>query len=177
MTAWTLLIASLNVIILVVSRPRITEVNQEEITKHAVVQGTQTEILYGIFGVKTAGVEQMMYQRWLGQFKDLIKAYRKKESFLNYINTFAGALAIVAPLMILWIGANQVVTGEISLGGLIAFYSISGQFFSLSNSIVNTANAFILTESYLRRVQDVLDAPPEVTSKDAHSIGFAQGRN
>ncbi len=175
MTAWTLLIASLNVILLVVSRPRINEVNQEEITKHAVVQGTQTEILYGIFGVKTAGVEQMMYQRWLGQFKDLIKAYRKKEIFLNYINTFAGALAIVAPLMILWIGANQVVTGKISLGGLIAFYSISGQFFSLSNSIVHTASAFILTESYLRRIQDVLDAPPEVTSENAIRLDSLKG--
>lgn len=176
MTGWVLLIASINIIILLVSRPRITEANQEEITKHALVQGSQTEILYGIFGVKTAGVEKMMYQRWLNQFQGLIQAYRRKESILNYVNTLTGALTIFAPLLLLWIGVNQVVAGVISLGGLIAFYSISTQFFSLSNSIVNTANAFILTESYLRRVQDVLDAPPEITSKDALQLESLQGR-
>lgn len=161
MTGWVLLIASINILVIMTTRPRISEANQEEIRKNSLVQGSQAEMLYGIFGVKTAGVEQKMYDRWHEQFLELIRAYRKKENLLNYVNAATGGLALLAPLSILWIGAYQVMAETLTIGGLIAFHSIANQFFQISGSIVQTVNSFILTGSYLRRVQDVLDAPPE----------------
>jgi ABC-type bacteriocin/lantibiotic exporter with double-glycine peptidase domain len=175
MTAWVIAVASINILILMITRSRISEANQEEIRNHSLVQGSQAEILYGIFGVKTGGVEQRMYDRWAGQFDGLIRAYRKKEGLLNYVNTATSGLALLAPLSVLWIGANQVMLGTITLGGLIAFHSIANQFFTLSGSIVHTANSFILTGSYLRRVQDVLDTPTEETRENPIRLTSLRG--
>lgn len=161
MTVWVVLISGLSALLVVLSRRLMTEVNQEEITKHTNLQGLQTEVFYGIFGIKTAGTEKTTYHRWNQMFKELLAAYRKKETVLNYVNTANGALKLLAPLVVLWLGARLVFGGSISLGGLVAFHALANQFFSLTSSIVQTGNSFILTDSYLRRVQDVLDAPEE----------------
>ncbi|AMQ71643.1 MULTISPECIES: peptidase domain-containing ABC transporter [Bacillus] len=155
------LIGTSNVLLIALSQRYISEANQMEIKGHTEVQGAQTEMLYGIFGVKTSGVEKMIYDRWLYRFKNLLCAYRKKENVLNYVNTASSTLQLMAPLIILWVGAHQVFTGSITLGMLVAFHSISTQFFMLSGNIVQTINSFILTTSYLKRVGDVLDAPTE----------------
>ncbi|WP_280771567.1 peptidase domain-containing ABC transporter [Salipaludibacillus daqingensis] len=166
MTVFVLVIAALNIALISLSKRYISETNQQEILNHAKVQGTQTEMLYGIFGVKTSGVEHMMYRRWLERFNSLLSSYRKKETILNYVNTASSSLQLLAPLIILWIGAYQVFSGQITLGVLIAFHAISGQFFNLSGSVVNMVQAFILTTSYLKRVEDVLEAPAELGSME-----------
>ncbi|MBU5594547.1 peptidase domain-containing ABC transporter [Amphibacillus sp. MSJ-3] len=150
-----------NIFIIGMSRKYLSEINQKEILAHAEVQGAQTEMLYGIFGVKTSGVEKTTYHQWLDQFKSLLSAYRNKETILNYINTASSTLQISAPLIILWVGAYQVSAGNITLGVLVGFHAISNQFFILSRSVVDTINSFILTSGYLKRIEDVLDAPEE----------------
>ncbi|MEC1543695.1 peptidase domain-containing ABC transporter [Bacillus halotolerans] len=161
MAVIVILIGSSNVMLIALSQRYLSETNQMEIKEHSEVQGAQTEMLYGIFGVKTSGVEKMIYDRWLHRFKNLMNAYRKKENVLNRVNTVSSTLQLMAPLIILWVGAHQVFAGSITLGMLVAFHSISGQFFMLSGNIVQTINSFILTTSYLKRVGDVLDAPEE----------------
>lgn len=168
LATWVIVLASLNFILLIVTRKKLIELNQEEILKNTKVQGIQTEIFYGIFGVKTAGIENQMYLKWSDSFKKLILAYRKKDGFLNYINTATSTFMLISPLIILWVGAKQVFTKELLLGELMAFYAISSQFFSLSNSLVQTSSSFILTNSYLRRIQDVFDERKEPTP--AHPI-------
>ncbi|MBA4492717.1 peptidase domain-containing ABC transporter [Paenactinomyces guangxiensis] len=172
---WVIVFASLNIVMLIMTRPKLMEVNQEEILKNTVVQGTQTEILYGIFGVKTAGVEAQMYEKWSNSFEKLIQAYKKKEGVLNYINTATSTFMLLSPLMVLWIGAKQVFGNELLLGELMAFHAVSSQFFTLSNSLVQAGNSFILTTSYLKRVQDVLNAPVEPTPKHPIKLSKIKG--
>ncbi|MBD1372090.1 peptidase domain-containing ABC transporter [Hazenella sp. IB182357] len=161
LTGFVVCLASLNIILMIWSRPRITEANQEEIVKSTAVQGLQVEVLYGIFGVKSAGVEKNLYGRWDDKFNDLLKAYRRKETVMNRLNTVTSALGLMSPMLVLWVGAQLVFEGAISLGALIALHTLANQLFSLSSSIVHTGNSFFLASSYLRRVQDVLDAPIE----------------
>ncbi len=154
-------ITGANVILIAVSQRALAENNQLEIKEHSEVQGIQTEMLYGIFGIKTSGVEERLYTRWVMRFKNLLQAYRRKETVLNYINTASSSLQLLAPLIILWIGAHQIIAGSITLGVLVAFHAISGQFFALSGNSVQMVNSFILTTSYLKRIEDVLEAPQE----------------
>lgn len=122
------LIASTNVILIAVSQRYLAETNQMEIKEHSEVQGAQTEMLYGIFGVKTSGVESKIYNRWLQRFRNLLSAYRKKEIVLNRVNTASNTMQLMAPLILLWVGAHQVFAGSITLGVLVAFHAISNQF-------------------------------------------------
>jgi ABC-type bacteriocin/lantibiotic exporter with double-glycine peptidase domain len=161
LTMFVFVFAGINMLVIYFSRPKIAEANQKEIMKHSAVQGTQAEILYGIFGIKTAGVEDVMYNKWSSQFNELITAYKKKEYILNNVNSITAFLTLASPLIVLYIGAQLVFSGNLTLGGLIAFHAITIQFFGLSSSVVNTINSFILATSYLKRVQDVQAAPIE----------------
>ncbi|MRD39719.1 ATP-binding cassette domain-containing protein [Bacillus thuringiensis] len=166
LTGLVLIITTLNILLTLISKPLIKEANQNEITKSTVVQGIQTETLYGIFGVKMTGMENVIYKRWLSSFEELLKAYKRKGNILNYVTTIGSTLAVLSPLMVLWLGAHQVFSGILTLGGLISFYAIANQFFSLSNSILQTYNSFVITGSYLKRVRDVLDTPVEYNTTD-----------
>ncbi|MDN4495533.1 peptidase domain-containing ABC transporter [Ureibacillus aquaedulcis] len=157
----TLVCAFANIAIVLISQRLLSEKNQIEIKEQSETQGIQTEILYGIFSVKTSGVEKNIYARWLGKFNRLLQAYREKGVVLNKVNTSANFLQYLSPLLILFIGAQQLLSGHITLGILVAFQSISGQFFSLTSGVVQIVNSFILTKSYLTRVEDVFDAPVE----------------
>ncbi|WP_237049404.1 cysteine peptidase family C39 domain-containing protein [Lentibacillus amyloliquefaciens] len=121
MTTWVVLISSLSALLVVLSRRLMTEVNQEEITRHTNLQGLQTEVFYGIFGIKTAGTEKATYHKWNQMFKELLAAYRKKETVLNYVNTADSALKLLAPLVVLWLGAKLVFGGSITLGVWLLF--------------------------------------------------------
>lgn len=153
--------AALNIAIIIFSRKHLSEANQREVGAQSKLQSIQTEILYGIFGVKTSGIEDKMYNNWEKSFKNVLQAYREREELLNYVNTSSSSLQLLAPIIVLWFGAFQIFNGNMSLGVLIAFQAISGQFFSLSESLVNLFNSFILTTSYLERVEDVMKSPPE----------------
>lgn len=160
----------LNVLVLILTKRRLKEVNQDEILKTSQLQSYQTEFLYGIFGIKTAGIEKETYNRWSSFLDQLIHAYKNKEGFMNLIASISGTLQMMSPLLVLWIGAMLVFNNQLSLGELIAFYSLSNNFFTMSGSIVQTVNAFLLTGAYLERVQDVLDEPLEHTDDDKEII-------
>ncbi|KZS46179.1 peptidase C39 [Paenibacillus glucanolyticus] len=163
-TSLALLVVALsliNIIAIVFTKKVIAEWNQRQILAGTNVQSVQTEMLLGIFHIKTSGVEGSMFEKWQQHFMNLLDIYRSKERITNILVTLTSLLQITAPLIILWVGAYRVFDGVISLGILIAIQSIASQFFGVSGSLVGTVNSFILTTSYLKRVQDVLDASIE----------------
>lgn len=163
-TSLALLVVALsliNIIAIVFTKKVIAEWNQRQILAGTTVQSVQTEMLLGIFHIKTSGIEGSMFEKWRQHFMNLLDIYRSKERITNVLVTMTSLLQITAPLIILWVGAYRVFDGVISLGILIAIQSIASQFFGVSSSLVGTVNSFILTTSYLKRVQDVLDAPTE----------------
>jgi len=151
----------INIIGVVFTKKVLAEWNQRQILAGTNVQSVQTEMLLGIFHIKTSGVEENMFEKWLHHFNNVLDIYRSKERITNLLVTMTSLLQLTAPLIILWMGAYRVFDGVISLGILIAIQSIASQFFGVSGSLVGTVNSFILTTSYLKRVQDVLDAPTE----------------
>lgn len=151
----------INIIAIVFTKKVLTEWNQRQIIAGTSVQSVQTEMLLGIFHIKTSGVEESMFEKWKHHFMNLLDIYRNKERITNVLVTWTSLLQLTAPLIILWVGAHGVFDGVISLGILIAIQSIASQFFGVSGSLVGTVNSFILTTSYLKRVQDVLEAPTE----------------
>ncbi|WP_342715401.1 peptidase domain-containing ABC transporter [Bacillus paramycoides] len=175
MTAWVVLVSMLSILLVLLSKNILYQKNQDEITKATNVQSFQTELLYGIFGVKTAGTERSMYNSWEKLFNKLLLAYRKKGNVLNYINTLNGLLKMLGPLIVLWLGAQLVFSGEITLGALVAFHSLAIQFFNLTGSVIDTFNSFLVTDSYLRRVQDVLDSPQERKPKNPTILRALRG--
>lgn len=148
-------------IFILMFRPLMHEVNRDELTKDTKLYSYQTESVLGILNIKISGAERNASRRWRGLYNDFANAFVKKERLFGFINSFSGALTYFIPLAVIWIGTPQVFKGELSIGELVAFQSISTFFISTSNSLIFQIETFYQLKVYLRRIRDVVDTPSE----------------
>ncbi|QLG37818.1 MULTISPECIES: peptidase domain-containing ABC transporter [unclassified Paenibacillus] len=157
------LLVSINILLVIFTKQYVAEINQQQVVATTEVQAVQTEMLYGIMGVKISGTEQQVYSQWLNKFKHLLQVYRRKENLNSYITTTSNGLQFMSPLIVLSIGV-MLITGEYSsmtVGMVVSFQAIATLLFTTSSSLMNTINSYILTTTILKRIHDVLEAPPE----------------
>lgn len=144
-------------IVVLAFKPYIAEANQHEIIATSKLQAFQVEVVYSILGIKTAGMEEDIFQKWEKKFNDYQEKYIAKGRIINVHNTFMNIQGTFFPLFILFFGISRYFAGEITLGGVIAVYTISNMFFSRSISLFYAWNNYVLATSYLERLRDITD--------------------
>jgi ATP-binding cassette subfamily B protein len=121
----------------------------------------QVDAIKGIETVKAVGGEPLFRNLMLGQFQGVAhKLFRS--DFLEM--SFDGAIEAVAFLglgLFLWAGAHQVLDGQLTIGGLVAFNSL------LTLATVPISNLLLLWDTLQRvrvlinRLEDVFEQEPE----------------
>ncbi len=121
----------------------------------------QVDAIKGIETVKAVGGEPMFRQLMLGQFQRVAhKLFRADFLVLSYDGA-ADAVTFLGLGLFLWAGANQVLAGQLTIGGLVAFNSL------LALATVPISNLLLLWDSLqratvlLNRLDDVLEQEPE----------------
>jgi ATP-binding cassette subfamily B protein len=121
---------------------------------------SQIDAIKGIETVKALGAESSLRQLMLGQYHALArKQFRADFTLMTYEGSVQ-AVTFFRRQIFLWAGASQVLSGALTIGGLVAF-----------NSLVALANAPItqllgmwttqLGSVLLTRLNDVFDQEPE----------------
>ncbi|WP_347553084.1 peptidase domain-containing ABC transporter (plasmid) [Pseudalkalibacillus hwajinpoensis] len=161
LSLYVIAIAILQIVLTMFSNRYIGRLSQEEILRQTQASSYLAEVLRGILVVKGEGVESSVYKQWSGLFWEQIKAAQKRGFFSSYIESSMQTLRIAAPLIILILGTKQVMDGEMSLGAMLAFYTLAISFFTPLTSLVTTTNQMVLMGTYFRRILDILEAEPE----------------
>lgn len=175
LTSIAIILFFINGFFILFSRKFIIEANQNEIVEASKMQAVQVESLISISGVKIAGIENEIYENWQDKLKDYLYRNKIKERILNKYNTLITILQTVSPFIILLSGAYQYFCRNISLGEVIAFYSLAGTFFSLCRTIFSTYNGYVLATTYLERVRDITQSEKE-KDPDNPVLGEISGR-
>lgn len=157
----------LNGIFILVMRNKIMEANQIQIVENTKLQSIQTETIYSIFGIKTSGIEEDIWNSWNKKFIRNQKAYSQKGTILNVYSTIISLFQMAGPLCILLLGVQQTLLHQMSVGEIIACYSLSGSFIGTSLSLFNLWNDYIMTSTYLDRLQDI-------TQEDSEKVAIYQ---
>src|SRR5680860_1552102 len=71
---------------------------------------------------------------------------------------------LLAPLALLWVGAHQVLSGDMSLGMMLALQALAASVLTPLASLVANGQRLQLVGAHLERLADVLDAEPESTT-------------
>jgi ABC-type bacteriocin/lantibiotic exporter with double-glycine peptidase domain len=143
------------------SNQKLQLLSKEELTRKTKVQWMQSEILYGILTIKSAGLEEKMLEIWEGFYQDQLKTTAKKEYYSANLDTAIFGIRIAAPLFFLCMGTWQVMQGHISMGSMIAFYTLTITFFLTLSTLVSAYQQMVKVSAYLSRMGDVLDHPVE----------------
>jgi len=119
------------------------------------------ETITGIHTVKSSSVENQFTRRYEEMLARFVKASFDVVNLANVANSIGTFLFSMFNLVILWIGAYNVMEGEISVGELIAFQMIAGQLIAPVMRLINQWQYFQQIRVSMERLADIMDEETE----------------
>lgn len=127
------------------------------------------EALGGVETVKGMGIERPVRLKWEKKYAKALEVQYRAQSF-NIRVGFAGQLFNAATTVaILWAGANLVLSGELTIGQLIAFNALMGSVLAPLMGLVGLWSLLNDAAVAMERLGDVLDIEPEQKPEDLAS--------
>ncbi|MGE5702743.1 MAG: peptidase domain-containing ABC transporter [Clostridia bacterium] len=161
LTSWVVGVAIVQVAIMLASSRTIKRLSQEQILKQTASTSVLLETLRGIHVVKAEGVEQLSYDRWQSLYQEQLAAMKRRGYAEAHVESILAGLRFAAPLLLLYAGVEQVLSYHMTLGEMLAFYTLAIAFLTPLTSLVQTLTQMIVLGAYLNRILDIHDAKPE----------------
>ncbi|MEF3313808.1 peptidase domain-containing ABC transporter [Paenibacillus sp. GYB004] len=155
LTGWVVAAGALQAGISLLARVPIRQLSQEQILKQTAATNSFVETLRGITDVKAGGMETLAYERWERLYKGQLDTQRRRGVLEAGVDSVVGGLKFAAPLLLLWLGTNEVLNYRMTLGELFAFYTLAAAFLTPLSTFVTTLNHMIMLGVYLNRVLDI----------------------
>ena len=167
---------ALHVCVFLVTRGRRRDINMQMLTRQARSQSYQVEMFAGIETLKAMGAEARAEEQWSNLFVDVLNTSIEEGRLSAVLESASSTLRMGAPLVVLGVGAAQVLGGELSLGTMLALNTFAiGVFGPLAN-LVSLAAQMQLLGSYVERIADVESAPPEQDLDRVRPAGELRGQ-
>jgi ATP-binding cassette subfamily B protein len=157
----TLGVGSLDAGLFFFTRRRQRELATRELARESRVHGYEVEMLSAMQTLKSSGCEQRAVERWSNLFVDQLNVQIERDRLGIKIEAVLAAVRSAGPLLILAVGAGEVLGGRLSLGGMLALAAVAGGFLEPLANLVQTLTGLELVRGTLERVRDVLEAAPE----------------
>jgi ATP-binding cassette, subfamily B, bacterial len=161
MGALVLGLGLLRVGLFVLTRRRQRDLLSVYLERQAGLRGYEVQMLAGIETLKASGTEHRAAEKWSNRFVDVMNASLDQGRLGSLVESLMTALGAGSPLVLLLYGGHLVLEGELTLGGMLAMVALAAGFLGPLTSLVATALQLQLVGSYLDRIGEVLDTPPE----------------
>ena len=172
----TLLIGVMQVGLLLASHRPIRNLTSRELAAYGKTQGYLAEALGGIATLKASGAEPRAFERWSNLFFDQLNISLRYNYLSAGISTLLTALRSLAQLGLLWIGAIQVLNGDLTLGTMVALIALASAFFAPLGSLVSSGQQLQLVGAHIDRIGDVAEAAPEQKNQAVRLPPVLSGR-
>ena len=137
------------------------ERTHRDIAAQAEEQNYAVEVLAGAETVKAMGAEQQVLGRWSGLFQSRQFASLHRRRLETGVEALLSAFRMGSPMLLLWVGAHQVVAGRMSLGTMLALNALAAAVLTPLMGLVNTARQLQTVGTHLERIRDVMDENAE----------------
>jgi ATP-binding cassette, subfamily C, bacterial len=124
-------------------------------------QGILVEIFKGALTVKTTASGPQFWEELQSRFGRLTRVgFRTVQ--IDIINTiFSGFVSQAGSAALLWFGSSLVISKELTIGQLLAFNSMNGNFLAFIGATVGLVDEFTRAQTATQRLIEVVDFPPE----------------
>jgi ATP-binding cassette subfamily B protein len=151
----------LQMVVYFVARRRVSDLMSQDLEAQARAQSYLLQILHGIETLKAGGAERRAVQHWSNLFVDELNVALKRGRLSAAVESTMSVLSSGSPLLILTLGALEVMNGNLSLGSMLALNALAVGFLSPLASLVRSGLDLQRIGSYIERIDDVLSAPLE----------------
>ena len=148
------------VLMRILSRFRSDE-NRQLRREQTLLFGTGASMLRDIDSLHATATEDDFFARWSGyQARELVA--RQKFAELGYvIASLPRFFLILGGVTVLGLGGWRVMSGDMTIGMLMGFYVIAGNFLQPIGRFVQFADSLQVLEADLQRIDDIMAAPED----------------
>ena len=143
----------------------------EGLAAQARLEGYQVEMLSGIETLKAMGATERSMSRWSDLYVESLNRVIARGRLDGTFQAFLGTLRFVGPIVLMLVGAQKVLDGDLSLGTMLGLSALGSGFLDPVANLVGTGLRLTQLNGYMERIEDVLDTPREVT----RSVPVRQG--
>jgi ABC-type bacteriocin/lantibiotic exporter with double-glycine peptidase domain len=161
MGAVVLVLGFVQVTLFLFSRRRRKELMAQELETTTRSSAYTVQVLAGIETLKAMGREDRALQHWTNLYVDNLNASLSRGRLGALMDGLTSALRFASPLIVLCLGALQVLGEQLTLGTMLMLNALAAGFLSPLSSLVSTAMELQLVENYAERLDDVFNTPVE----------------
>jgi NHLM bacteriocin system ABC transporter peptidase/ATP-binding protein len=157
----------LNVVALKLISGRLEELNRSMAVDHGKLYGSTIGIIRTIETLKASGLEDDVFARWAGFQAKVLNNQQRIGFYAAVLDIFPPFFAALTTAVILGIGGMRVIDGALTIGGLVAFQSLTMSFAGPINTLVQLAVGFQAAKADVMRLEDVFNYPVDRSARPA----------
>jgi ATP-binding cassette subfamily C protein len=124
-------------------------------------QGVLVETFKGALTLKTTTAAPQFWEELQSRFGRLAKVTFRTIQISIINSTFSGLVSSMGSVGLLWFGSSLVISKELSIGQLLAFNSMNGNFEGFIIAAIELVNELVQVKTAVSRLTEVIDSTPE----------------
>jgi len=163
LTAVAVFISIVMTLSTIVFQPTLQQKTRELLVQEAETQGVLVETFKGALTIKTTTAEPQFWDELQTRFGRLANVTFRTIQIGIINNTFSGLISATGGVVLLWVGGNLVINPaeNLSIGQLLAFNSMNGNFLGLIGTLIGFVDEFTRAKTATQRLTEVIDATQE----------------
>ncbi|MDM3845292.1 MAG: peptidase domain-containing ABC transporter, partial [Aphanizomenon gracile PMC638.10] len=163
LTSAALVISVVMTISTFIFQPTLQQKTNELLVTESETQGVLVETFKGALTLKTTTSGRQFWDELQNRFNRLARLTFQTMQIGIINNTFSGFVSSIGSVILLWFGGYLVInpSENLSIGQLLAFNSMNGNFIGLISTVINFVDEFTRAKTAVRRLTEVIDATPE----------------
>ena len=121
----------------------------------------QIDAIKGIEAVKAAAAESAFRDAMLNEFLSVSKKLFKSSFIVMSYDSVLGTIGMLSTAIFLWVGATQVIHGTLSVGGFVAFSSLTAMAYGGILRTLGVWDSMQFASVLLNQLNDIFEQEPE----------------
>ncbi|BAZ40315.1 ABC transporter ATP-binding protein [Calothrix sp. NIES-4101] len=164
--SWELTLASILAFIIITAVNLLFLPAIRQKTRNLIISGTENqgflvETVRGVQVLKTTQATPQAWEEYQSNYGRLANLGWSNMKLGLYSSTVTSILSTFINIGILWIGSYLVINRSLTIGQLMAYNGMSGNFLGFLSAVIGLVDEFITAQIVVQRLTEVIDATPE----------------
>jgi len=156
-----LVLTAINAILVYIFKQPYKKINIEQMEAESRLNSTIIESLKGIETIKMQVAEDKTMERLESEYIRNLKIAFKEGVLSNVQGSVASVVSNIGNLVLMYLGARMVIDGDITLGSLMAFTSLSGYFMDPIGRFIGLQVSIQEASISLKRISEIYEVEKE----------------
>jgi ATP-binding cassette subfamily C protein len=161
LTSVAVCIAVMMTISTIIFLPTLQQKTRSLLVLEAENQGVLVETFKGALTLKTTTSAPQFWEEFQSRFGRLANITFRTIQIVIINSTFSGLVSSIGSVVLLWFGSSLVINKELTIGQLLAFNGMNGNFLAFIGAVVGFVDELTRVQTATQRLTEVIDSTPE----------------